>query len=115
MEALRPDEIRPLVVFHEALKLAGWIDVRADEEGITELKLEPWGTVIGRLVDEDGGARAKVDIHLRRATRLPGHDGCQGRFRIDGLVPGKPAKVWVSPNGWVLIGYDRQGSGAEAR
>ena len=38
------------------------------EEGIAELKLQPWGTLIGRLVDEDGGARAKVDMVYRRAT-----------------------------------------------
>jgi beta-lactamase regulating signal transducer with metallopeptidase domain len=104
VEALRPDETRSLVVFHEILKLAGWIDVRADEESITEMKLEPWGTVIGRLVDEDGGARSKVDIIYSERHDYPVTTDAQGRFRIDGLVPGKPAKVWVSPTAGFLSG-----------
>ncbi len=45
MEALRAHEVRPLVAFHEDLKLPGSVDVRAESQGITELKLMPWGTV----------------------------------------------------------------------
>jgi beta-lactamase regulating signal transducer with metallopeptidase domain len=104
VEALRPDEVRPLVVFHESLNLAGWIDVRADDERINELKLEPWGTAIGRLVDEDGGARTKVDVVYSERHDHQIATDAQGRFRIDGLVPGKPAKIWVSPNVGFLSG-----------
>jgi hypothetical protein len=62
VEALGPDETRPLVAFHDGLKLAGSVDVQAKQEGVTVLKLLPWGSLVGRLVDEDGAARAKVDI-----------------------------------------------------
>ncbi len=104
VEALRPDEVRPLVVFHESLKLAGWIDVRADEERITDLKLVPWSTLVGRLVDDDGGARTKVDILYGERHDYPVATDTEGRFRVEALVPGKPAKVWVSPMGGFLSG-----------
>jgi hypothetical protein len=104
VEALGPDETRPLVAFHDDLKLAGSVDVQAKQEGVTELKLLPWGTLVGRLVDEDGEARAKVDIvYNERYDYHFATDG-QGRFRIDGFVPGRPAKVWVSPMGGFLSG-----------
>jgi hypothetical protein len=104
VEALGPDEIRPLVAFHDQLKLAGSVDVRANDKGITELKLVPWGTLIGRLVDEDGGARAKVDILYSERHEHPAVTDTQGRFRMEALVPGQPAKVWVSPMGGFLSG-----------
>jgi beta-lactamase regulating signal transducer with metallopeptidase domain len=104
VEALGPDEIRPLVAFHDQLKLAGSVDVRANDKGITELKLVPWGTLIGRLVDEDGGARAKVDILYSERHDYPAVTDTQGRFRVEALVPGQPAKVWVSPMGGFLSG-----------
>jgi hypothetical protein len=104
VEALEPQEVRPLVAFHDGLKLAGSVDVRANEEAITELKLVPWGTLIGRLVDEDGGARAKVDILYSERHDYPAVTDARGGFRIDGLVPDEPAKVWVSPMGGFLSG-----------
>jgi protocatechuate 3,4-dioxygenase beta subunit len=104
VEALGPDEVRPLVAFHDRLKLAGSVDVRANKEGMTELKLVPWGTLIGRLVDEDGGARAKVDILYSERHDFPAVTDTQGRFRMEALVPGQPAKVWVSPMGGFLSG-----------
>jgi hypothetical protein len=99
VEALRPDEARPLIAFHEERQLAGTVELDARREGITELKLLPWGTLIGRLVDEDGGARTNVDIFYGERGDHPAVTDAQGRFRIDALVPGSPARVWVSPMG----------------
>jgi hypothetical protein len=104
VEALGPDETRLLVAFHDGLKLAGSVDVQAKQEGVTELKLLPWGSLVGRLVDEDGAARAKVDIVYSERHDYPVATDSQGRFRVDALVPGKPAKIWVSPMGGYLSG-----------
>ncbi len=97
VKALLPEETRPIFAFHEGLKLAGSIDVRAAETGITELRLQPWASVAGRLVDKDGGGRAKVDILYQQRYNSPVTTDSQGRFRIDGIVPGNPTKIWVSP------------------
>jgi beta-lactamase regulating signal transducer with metallopeptidase domain len=104
VEALRPDETRPLIAFHDGLKLAGAVDVHADHEGITELRLLPSATLVGRLVDEEGGPRAKVDILNGERHDNPAVTDSQGRFRVEALVPGKPARVWVSPMSGYLSG-----------
>ena len=104
VEALRLDEARPLIAFHEGLKLAGSVNVHANQEGITELKLLPWGILVGRLVDDDGAARANVDILYSERHGHPVATDSQGHFRMEALVPGKPAKVWVSPMGGYLSG-----------
>ncbi len=104
MEALRPNERRRLVAFHEGRKLAGHVDVRGDADGIVELKLQPWGSITGRLVDDDGMPRQRVDLLNDERYDVPAQTDSQGRFRIEGLVPGKPAKIWVSLNAGYLSG-----------
>jgi hypothetical protein len=69
-----------------------------------KIQLQPYGTITGRVVDEDGRPRGGVRITSAggslpdRPTEegiLPGGDigggvriGRDGRFRIQGLVPG---------------------------
>ena len=101
---MRPDEVRPLVAFHEALKLAGSVEVHAAKTDTVELKLVPWSGLAGRLVDEHGEPRTKVHIVYDERFDNPVVTDHQGRFRIDGLVPGKPAKVWVSPTTGYMSG-----------
>ena len=61
------------------------------------MKLQPWGTVIGRVVDETGKPRTDVEIFSTTREQLDPERGdlelkptvnAEGRFRIDGLVPG---------------------------
>ena len=83
--------------FHAGRKLAGSLRLKGDETGKLTVKLQPWGTVVGRIVDEDGNPRTNVKLFcflLDRSQLEFGHikgpltvDG-QGRFRIEGLVPG---------------------------
>jgi beta-lactamase regulating signal transducer with metallopeptidase domain len=109
VEALRPNEVRPLLAFHDERKLAGHIEIKANEQGIAELKMEPWAILIGRLVDEVGDARAKVDIVNFARELKPVTTDSQGRFRIDALVPGLAAEVWVSPMTGALSGTVAKG------
>ena len=61
------------------------------------MKLQPWGTVVGRVVDEEGKPRTDVEIFSTTRERHDPEAGdlqvkptvdAEGRFRIEGLVPG---------------------------
>jgi hypothetical protein len=82
---------------HSGRKLAGAILLTGDEAGALTVRLQPWGAVVGRIVDGEGKPLNSVEIFSEVRDQpdpergdlvdKPGVDG-QGRFRIEGLVPG---------------------------
>ena len=110
---LNPARPRYLVASHAARKLAGARVVRGDEPGSLDLRLEPWGTVTGRLVDGDGhpiaGARIGMGYRGEGGAAVPGLGGRSpeerlltdgdGRFRVEGVVPGLKAVFWATKQG----------------
>ncbi len=107
--ALDPTSPRRVTVTHEGLKLAGSAVVKGDEPGPINLKLQPWGTIIGRVVDDEGRPRKNIGIIGRDQLGGPRPGGGRpdkegtlplgkfgmtirlgddGRFRFEGLVPG---------------------------
>ncbi len=70
--------------------------VTGNEPDPISITLQPAGTVVGRLVDEEGRPRPNVpfiviqDLKTSRGERYPGEPptGPDGRFRISGLVAG---------------------------
>jgi hypothetical protein len=95
---LKIAEPRKLIFVDEGLKLAGSCVVRGDEPEPITVKLESWATVTGRLVTSDGLPRTDVDFYFARGFKpdmtlgIPPkrdyHPDKDGRFRIEGLVPG---------------------------
>jgi RNA polymerase sigma factor (sigma-70 family) len=97
-----PDRPRTLLFLHMGKKLAGSLTLKGDEEGKPTVRLRPWGTLTGRVVDEDGRPRAGAMLRLYGADRPRGDPqldvgthpqsafltGKDGTFRIEGLVPG---------------------------
>ena len=94
-----------MIVTHEGRKLIGSVYLKGDEAGPLTVRLQPWGTVTGRIVDDEGQPRkglssaapGGIDAEAARAATaiLPGSDwnggiriGGDGRFRVEGLVPG---------------------------
>jgi hypothetical protein len=89
---------------HEGRKLIGTAFLKGDEVGPITIKLQPWGSVAGRIVDDEGRPRKGMFIgspdgfpNKRSETHdiLPGSDwnsglrvGDDGRFFVEGLVPG---------------------------
>jgi hypothetical protein len=82
---------------HRRAKLAGTLVLTGAEQGDLTVTLQPWGTVVGRVVDEEGMPRNDVTVYGTNPARPDlerGNPGgnitvdTQGRFRIEGLVPG---------------------------
>jgi RNA polymerase sigma factor (sigma-70 family) len=97
---LNPLRPKRFIFKHTKRKLAGCLIARGDETAPYTVKLEPWGTIVGRLVDKDGNPRPSVDLMTsdwQTAMRNPARGvisfgqktGADGRFRYDALVPGQ--------------------------
>jgi hypothetical protein len=85
---------------HEGKKLAGFVTVHGDEKGPLQVRLQPWGTLTGRVVTPEGEPLTGVRISCGYA----GDDfpDKQGRFRIEGLTPGLKYHVSVDKEGRAL-------------
>jgi hypothetical protein len=97
--ALPPDKPRTLEALHEAHRLAGYYTVRPGEEGPVRIRLEPWGVLTGRVVTADGRPRPGAVLRFLFGDRPDDPTSGRhpagrivadkdGRFRVEGLVPG---------------------------
>jgi hypothetical protein len=97
--ALDPKHARHLFFRHHEKKLAAVVEARGDENGPLAVRLQPSGSVTGRIVDDDGRPATGVAIKVNYGpgqfadvpyffTLLEAAVGNDGRFRIDGLIAG---------------------------
>ena len=97
---LNPMRPKRFTFRHDGRKLVGFLLARGDEAEPYTVRLQPWGTITGRLVDAQGKPRprAHADDHrlagqtrtIRPAASCPHvKTDAEGRFRIEGLVPGQ--------------------------
>src|SRR5262249_13862793 len=78
---------------HDAERLVGTVLVKGNEKEALTVRLQPWGTITGRLVTEDNQPLGPVQLFVD--SRDPSRVGIQGRlltardgtFRIEGLIP----------------------------
>jgi protocatechuate 3,4-dioxygenase beta subunit len=93
---LEPQTPRTISFLHKERKLIGHAVVSGDTRGPLTVRMEPWGTLTGRLVDEQGKplVNVRVDLHAL-SLPAPGLGSLQefrtdkkGRFRVEGLLPG---------------------------
>ncbi len=104
IRGLDPSRPRRVTVTHAGRKLIGSVYLKGDETGPLTLRLQPFGALTGRIVDEDGrplGGLALTSAGGSFPKRpdeqgiLPNGNvgggirlGRDGRFRVEGLVPG---------------------------
>jgi hypothetical protein len=95
---MHPTAPRDISFLHKGRKLAGHRTVSARDKGPVQIELVPWGTVTGRILDEDGkpvaGAHVRIfypEDSVRWLSEavlgeVPADN--EGRFRVEGLIPG---------------------------
>jgi RNA polymerase sigma factor (sigma-70 family) len=98
VKAMHPGVPRVITFLHKGRKLAGHREVGPKDKGPVRVELVPWGVVTGRLLDEDGKpvAGSHVGVSYPEDTvrwlsesvlgEVPTDK--DGRFRIEGLIPG---------------------------
>jgi RNA polymerase sigma factor (sigma-70 family) len=91
---LNPRRTRALLFYHQAKQLGCYQEIRGDQKEPLVVKLGPCASATGRLVDADGQPIADTVVQFYRTLLLgPGgpraRTGPDGRFRVDGLVPGQ--------------------------
>jgi protocatechuate 3,4-dioxygenase beta subunit len=106
---LDPARPRLLCFVHVKKKLAGSVVVRGDEKTPVTVKLQPWGTVSGRLLDGNGkpiknASLAFIPVPIGKPDQprpldtglhvifrepdAPLWTDAEGRFRVERLIPG---------------------------
>ncbi len=119
---LHPDRSRRITFVKEDRKLIAFLMARGDGESPSTVRLRPWATIIGRIVDPQGrpqngagGAVGKAALTTGTRLRFATHDDSRagqfpdlnvdfnGRFRLERLVPGQryTAEVYVGPGMFV--------------
>src|SRR5262249_25312986 len=102
---LYPKEPRTLSFAHPDRKLIGHVVVHGTEEGPITVRLEPWGALTGRLIDEQGQpvAGALLRLHYPDLPRpgflwphLEFRTDAQGRFRVESLRPAEKHRLSVA-------------------
>jgi hypothetical protein len=104
IHGLEPSKPRRVIVTQPERKLLGSVYLRGDEASPLTIRLQPWGTIIGRIVDDEGKPRGGLRLSSADGSYperpdvqgiLPGGNhnagiriGGDGRFRVEGLVPG---------------------------
>lgn len=122
--ALEPSHPRQVVFYHAERRLVGTLIVRGDEKEPLTVQLAPTGAVAGRLRNADGepiqGAEIEVaaggprpfssltSLYLYlNGTRLTARTDKEGRFRLEGVVPGSKFSIGIRLRGAFLDGGPR--------
>jgi hypothetical protein len=109
VEDLKPNQPRLIRFRHEEKKLAGSLILKGDDKGPLRVRLEPWGTLTGRLVTTEGelAGAGLVRCIVKDGSAVHHFDltsplDKKGGFRIEGLAPGLTYELDVSKQGYFV-------------
>jgi RNA polymerase sigma factor (sigma-70 family) len=107
--ALNPQHPRTLIFYHEERKLAAHVVLRGDEKEPVSVRLQPVGTLTGRVVDPEGkpveGAKVRLEYRDAAGKRMRlgfGHSGqtdAAGRFTFADVHAGPRFVLRASKGG----------------
>jgi beta-lactamase regulating signal transducer with metallopeptidase domain len=104
---LHPDRARRITFVQEERQLIGFLMARGDGETPYTVRMQPWGTVTGQLVDETGSLSDVAFLSLRGDGGFDPNPDPEvgeyahveidktGRFRVDHLIPGQRYRAEV--------------------
>ncbi|HEY0982856.1 carboxypeptidase-like regulatory domain-containing protein [Schlesneria sp.] len=114
---LYPGERREVVARSVSRKLMGMALVTDENDDPITLKLQPWASVSGRLVDDAGEPRSrglriqlddgKLPIHTLNGLQYDKQEfliDAEGKFEIIGMVPGATYRLSVIEGGVLWLG-----------
>lgn len=111
---------RSVLFYHPEKRLSKLVQVKADDGAPLTVRLEPAGTMTGRVVDAEGRPLAGLSVlldfnrsvlvnkhipfeYLTATTPLPMQTAAktddEGRFRLEGVIPGLRYNLFVSEGG----------------
>jgi RNA polymerase sigma factor (sigma-70 family) len=105
VQAIREGRPRQVLFVHHGRRLAGSVILRGGEQAPIQVRLGPWGTFTGRVVTDNGEPLSGVHVDADWDPKFSVSSGSfpggawadkDGRFRIEGLVPGLKYHVRVS-------------------
>jgi hypothetical protein len=114
MSALDPNHPQLEVFTHRAKNLGKAIWVRGDEPGGLTVKLEPYATLTGRVVNSEGrpvyGARLAAQINIGDFSPRfsPVTTDKAGRFRYPELPPGAKYSIYGSAAGYDFFSLGKE-------
>ena len=137
VSGLNPKKSRSVLFIHPEKKLAKMRKVRPDEPGPLTMRLEPTGVLVGRIVDAAGKPLAGLKVSTQLSFKpedykdLPAdlrYNGRlwnqlinkeamtdkDGKFRLEGLVPGLKYFLNVKNATEFLTGYTREDLSVES-
>jgi hypothetical protein len=100
LTGLHPDRIQHITFVKEDRQLIGLLLARGESDLPYTVRMQPWGTVTGRIIDEKGKPLSAADQLIWDTgirTKGDGSDSCeqdggktdtQGRFRVERFIPG---------------------------
>ncbi len=83
IHALDPSKPRRVTITHAARKLVGSVYVKGDETGPLTVRLQPWGTITGRVIDDEGRPRSRIGL-----WSADGREPCARARYLAGRKPG---------------------------
>jgi len=120
VEALDPQGARYILASHVGRKLAGYLAVSGRAQDSVTLKLEPWATVTGRIVEADGQAVKGMELVAYytgdKSIDMFGSDRLlkqrissdeNGRFQLPGVVPDLKTTLGFRKQGSAFAGGEK--------
>jgi protocatechuate 3,4-dioxygenase beta subunit len=137
VNGLHPKKSRSVLMIHPEKKLARMLTVRPDEAGPLTMRLEPTGALVGRIVDAEGkplvglkvsgllsfkpedaeGLPAELRFNAqtwRNLINVNATTDKDGKFHVEGLVPGLKYLLNVSKEMEFLPELSREGLTVES-